>query len=44
VEGPGPAWAVGTTPQQVYRQVSEDGTVTFTNVPPNPATTVKRRF
>jgi len=44
VEGPGPAWAVGAAPQQVYRQVSEDGTVTFTNVPPSPTMTLQRRF
>jgi soluble lytic murein transglycosylase-like protein len=44
VEGPGPAWAAGAAPQQVYRQVSDDGTVTFTNLPPGPATTLKRRF
>jgi hypothetical protein len=44
VAGPGPAWAVGAAPQQVYRQVSEDGAVTFTNVPPNPTMTLKRRF
>jgi soluble lytic murein transglycosylase len=44
VEGPGPAWAVGQTPQYIYRQVAEDGTVTFTNVPPRPKSSLKRGF
>jgi soluble lytic murein transglycosylase-like protein len=44
VEGPGPAWAVGQTPQRVYRQVAEDGTISFTNLPPRPASTLRRGF
>jgi soluble lytic murein transglycosylase-like protein len=44
LEGPGPAWAVGQTPQQIYQQVGDDGTVTFTNVPPRPKSTLKRGF
>jgi soluble lytic murein transglycosylase-like protein len=44
VEGPGPAWAVGQTPQRVYQQITEDGTVSFTNLPPRPASSLKRGF
>jgi hypothetical protein len=44
VEGPGPAWAVGQTPQRIYQQIGEDGTVSFTNLPPRPASTLKRGF
>jgi soluble lytic murein transglycosylase-like protein len=36
LDGPGPRWAVGQAPQQVYRQVNPDGSVLFTNVPPRP--------
>jgi len=42
LEGPGPRWAVGQAPQQVYRQVAADGTVLFTNVPPRPSPTLRR--
>ena len=31
-----------TTPQRVYRAVAEDGTLTFTNVPPRSGTAAKR--
>jgi soluble lytic murein transglycosylase-like protein len=44
LEGPGPAWAMGQAPQQIYRQVAEDGSVLFTNLPPRPASTLKRAF
>ena len=42
LEGPGPRWSVGQAPQQVYRQISGDGTVLYTNVPPRPAANVRR--
>jgi Transglycosylase SLT domain/Domain of unknown function (DUF4124) len=41
VEGPGRAWTAGEAPQQIYRQISADGTVTFTNLPPRPTPTLK---
>jgi Transglycosylase SLT domain/Domain of unknown function (DUF4124) len=41
VEGLGRAWAAGEAPQTIYRQVSADGTITFTNLPPRPAPTLK---
>ena len=44
VEGPGPAWAVGQAPQRIYRQVSRDGAVTYTNVPPAPGVSLPPRF
>ncbi len=44
VEGPGPAWTVGQAPQQIYRQVANDGTIVYTNVPPRPVPTLKRAF
>ncbi len=44
VEGPGAAWTVGQAPQQIYRQVTGDGTIVYTNVPPRPAPTLKRAF
>ena len=44
VEGPGAAWTVGQAPQQIYRQVTSDGTIVYTNVPPRPAPTLKRAF
>lgn len=48
-EGPGtiedsPPPLVLATPQRVYRQESEDGTITFTNLPPRPALSLQRRF
>jgi hypothetical protein len=42
LEGPGPRWAVGQAPQQVYRQVASDGTVLYTNVPPRPTANVRK--
>jgi hypothetical protein len=42
VEGPGPAWALGRTPQRVFRHVGSDGTVLFTNVPPRPWSSIRR--
>jgi soluble lytic murein transglycosylase-like protein len=42
VEGPGPRWTVEQAPQQVYRQVSQDGTVLYTNVPPRPSSALRR--
>lgn len=33
-----------TTPQQIYQQVTDDGTVVFTNVPPRPGRTLTRPF
>jgi hypothetical protein len=44
LEGPGPAWAVGQAPQYIYQQVAADGTVTFTNLPPRPKSSLKRGF
>ncbi len=44
VEGPGRAWTVGQAPQQIYRQVSADGTVSYTNLPPRPTPTLKQPF
>jgi len=44
VEGPGRAWTAGQAPQQIYRTVSGDGTVMYTNLPPRPAPTVKPPF
>lgn len=44
VEGPGAPWVINQTPQQVYRQVTKDGSVTYTNVPPVPAPTLRRGF
>jgi len=38
VEGP------PVTPQQIYRQVTEDGTVTFTNLPPRSTPALQRRY
>jgi soluble lytic murein transglycosylase len=40
------AAAVGppVTPQEVFRQVADDGTVTFTNLPPRPAPALRRPF
>ncbi len=42
IDGPGPRWAVGQAPQQIYRQVGSDGTVLFTNVPPRPSPALRR--
>lgn len=42
--GPGAAWALGQAPQRIYRQVSRDGTVTYTNLPPSPTPTLRRGF
>ena len=36
------AVALVTTPQRIYRAVGEDGTVTFTNLPPRTATPARR--
>ena len=44
VEGPGRAWAVGQAPQRIYRQVSRDGTIVYTNLPPHPGPTIKPGF
>jgi soluble lytic murein transglycosylase-like protein len=41
VDGPGRAWSAGQAPQRIYRQVSADGTITFTNLPPRPTPTLK---
>jgi soluble lytic murein transglycosylase-like protein len=41
VEGPGRASAASQAPQQIYRQVAADGTITFTNLPPRPVPTLK---
>jgi soluble lytic murein transglycosylase-like protein len=41
-DGPGAPWAVGQAPQQIYRQVGEDGSVIFTNVPPRPLPALRR--
>jgi len=38
------AAAPGATPQEIFRQVGEDGTVTFTNLPPRPAPALRRAF
>ena len=38
------ALALVTAPQRVYRSVGEDGTLTFTNVPPRTAGTSPNRF
>ena len=44
MEGPGAPWVINQTPQQIYRQVAKDGSVTYTNVPPLPAPTLRRGF
>jgi hypothetical protein len=44
VEASGGGWAAGPTPQQIYRRLSADGTVTFTNIPPHPRVDRARRF
>jgi hypothetical protein len=44
MEGPGTPWVINQTPQQVYRRVSRDGSVTYTNVPPVPGPTLRRGF
>jgi len=36
--------ALATTPQRIYRTVGEDGTLTFTNVPPRTGGTSANRF
>ncbi len=36
--------ALVTAPQRIYRAVAEDGTLTFTNLPPRPATPAAGRF
>jgi soluble lytic murein transglycosylase-like protein len=38
------AVALVTAPQYIYRTVSEDGTVTFTNLPPRPVASASGRF
>jgi soluble lytic murein transglycosylase len=38
------AVALVTAPQRIYREVGEDGTLTFTNLPPRPAAVRTRRF
>jgi soluble lytic murein transglycosylase len=38
------AVALITAPQRIYRQVDEDGTLTFTNLPPRPGAGSSRRF
>jgi hypothetical protein len=44
VEGPGRTGAVGHAPQQIYRQVSSDGAIVYTNLPPRPGATLKPGF
>lgn len=44
LEGPGAPWAAGQTPQQIYRDVAGDGSVTYTNVPPLPGRTLRRGY
>ncbi|MGH7266876.1 MAG: lytic transglycosylase domain-containing protein [Candidatus Rokuibacteriota bacterium] len=44
MEGPGTPWVINRTPQQVYRKVATDGSVTYTNVPPVPAPSLRRGF
>jgi hypothetical protein len=36
--------ANGSAPQTIYQEVRDDGTVTYTNLPPRPALTLPRRF
>jgi hypothetical protein len=36
--------ALGTAPQRIYRAVADDGTLTFTNLPPRTATPAAGRF
>lgn len=36
--------ALPQAPQRVYREVSSDGTLTYTNVPPHPAPALRRGF
>jgi hypothetical protein len=36
--------AVGSAPQTIYQEITNDGTVTFTNLPPRPALTLPRRL
>jgi soluble lytic murein transglycosylase len=38
------AVALITTPQRIYRQVDEEGTLTFTNLPPRPGSVSSKRF
>ena len=38
------AVALVTAPQRIYREVAEDGTLTFTNVPPRTATPAAGRL
>jgi soluble lytic murein transglycosylase len=38
------AVALVTAPQRIYREVAEDGTLTFTNVPPRAGAASSRRF
>jgi soluble lytic murein transglycosylase-like protein len=42
--GPGKAWAVGQAPQQIYRGVASDGSVSYTNVPPRPSPVLRSGF
>jgi soluble lytic murein transglycosylase-like protein len=44
LEGPGTPWVFNQTPQQIYRKVARDGSVTYTNVPPVPGPTLRRGF
>jgi hypothetical protein len=38
------AVALVTAPQRIYREIAEDGTLTFTNVPPRTATPAAGRL
>ncbi len=44
LDGPGRPWAVGQAPQQIFRFLRADGTVSYTNLPPVPAPTLRRGF